>query len=651
MIPDPPGSSGPYGPPPAPRPPDLTPQDTLNRVRGELAEVSGRLAQLAADVQRATEALPQAYGAPPAPTYAPPAHAPVPGYGPAGYGPPAYGPPAYGPPPGPSFGPPAYGPPTYGPPGPPGAPAPQPRPAPQLRPRRQISVAEIFAVVGSAITLIGVTFVLVLPADGVLGQLPRVGIAVVLAVAAVAVAVWQHAKDARNLGAQALMATGVASAYLCVLAVTVLFERPDGRGLLPDAIGLALAGVISIGGLWMARRWNSQWLAVLAVLGSLVLAPFVVQPDLIGGIAFMIVLTVATAPFQRGRTWLVLMAARIVPTSLVFAGAALFEERSVGDHPNLGLALAAFFALAVLAMGVWHQRDTRPQQVASAAATVIAATPALMVCWLADRPWAAVTCAVLGGLYAAVGILPRSFSAALRSAAVPLGALFVGFAVLRITDNSHVGTVVFGLAAVYLVLAARTRFRPVLVVALVLAGLGTLAWLSLLTGVLDPGEAERHGFAGVVQSLVGLVVVVLAERALRVFGVVGSWLAYLVWAGAVAFGSVAVVLAGTSIGGLLGARTVAFQTAQAMVTVIWLVLCVVLLWLGLRATGDGLVSVRLAVGLALAAVLKLFLFDLATLPGLVRALAFLAVGVLLLVIGTWYYRQLDRVRRQPGGPR
>ena len=47
----------------------------------------------------------------------------------------------------------------------------------------------------------------------------------------------------------------------------------------------------------------------------------------------------------------------------------------------------------------------------------------------------------------------------------------------------------------------------------------------------------------------------------------------------------------------------------------------------------------------MAAVAKLFLFDLATLPGLVRALAFIAVGVLLLVIGTWYYRQLDRVRR------
>jgi hypothetical protein len=510
-------------------------------------------------------------------------------------------------------------------------------------------VAEVFAIVGSGITLIGVTFVLVLPADGVLGQLPRVGIAVLLAVAAVVTAVWQHAKDARNLGALALMATGFASAYLCVLALTVLFERPDGRGLLPPLVGLVLAGLIGVGGLWIARRWDSQWLAVLAVLGSLVLAPFVVQPDLIGGIGFMIVLTVATAPFQRGRLWLTLMAARIVPTALVFAGAALVEERSLTAFPAIALGLAAVFALAGLGMGVLHQRDDRRQQAGSAAAAVVAALPAMTVCWLADRPGAAVVCAALGGLYAVVGLLPATFAPAVRSAAVPLAALFVGFAALRLTDGSQAGTIVFGLAAVYLVLAARTRFRPVLVVSLVLSGLGALLWLPLLTGLLSAGEAERQGLSGVVQSALGVLVVLLLARALRALGLTQPWLTYLVWTGAVALGSVAVVLAGATIGGRLDVTTGGFQTAHAVVTVTWLALSVVLLWLGLRER-DALVSVRLAVGLAAAAVLKLFLFDLATLPGLVRALAFLAVGVLLLVIGTWYHRQLDRVRRNPDPP-
>jgi len=50
--------------------------------------------------------------------------------------------------------------------------------------------------------------------------------------------------------------------------------------------------------------------------------------------------------------------------------------------------------------------------------------------------------------------------------------------------------------------------------------------------------------------------------------------------------------------------------------------------------------VLLGAGLALtsAAVAKLFLFDLATLSGLVRSAAFLVVGLLLLLVGTRYAR-------------
>ena len=110
------------------------------------------------------------------------------------------------------------------------------------------------------------------------------------------------------------------------------------------------------------------------------------------------------------------------------------------------------------------------------------------------------------------------------------------------------------------------------------------------------------------------------------------------WLASVIFGSVAIVLLGAEVGRLLARPTAGFQAAHALVTLTWLVLCVVLLRLGLQRGPDASVAVRLALGLAVAAVAKLFLFDLATLPGLVRALAFIAVGVLLLVIGTWYYR-------------
>ena len=634
------------------------PHDALRRVQAELGDLSARLAYLAENVRTVSAALlpsPPAVGGQPQPTDPPP-HAPQPagaGSQPIRYPPPAPPPtgdapltPSYGTPP-----PTPYASPANDRPRPLFGPLPTSLPV-SAEPRRRlrISVADVFAAVGSAITLIGVTFVLVLPQDGVLGQLPRVAIAVALAAAAIAAAIWQHAKDPRNLGAQALMATGFASAYLCVLAVTVLFVRPDGRGLLPDAVGLTLAGLISMGGLWTASRWNSQWLGVLAVLGSLVLAPFVVQPDLIWGVGFMILLTIVTAPFQLGRTWVALMAARVKPTALVLFGAAAVAHPSLAENATVTLALAAILAVAGLGMAVLHQHDARRNQVASAIALVLMAAPAAAACWLAERPFAAIICGVLGVLYGLCGLLPGRFSAVLRSAAVPVGALFAGFALLRLTDGAYGGSISFGLAVAYLALASRTRFRPVLVVGLVSAVLGALNWLPLLVATLSASEAVIQGAEAVATSLLGLAAALVAAPALRAFGVPGSWRTSVTWLASVAFGSVAVVIAGTQIARLLARPTAGFQAAHALVTVTWLVLCVVLLRLGLRPDGDGSVAVRLALVLAVAAVAKLFLFDLATLPGLVRALAFMAVGVLLLVIGTWYYRQLDRVRRGAKAP-
>lgn len=519
-------------------------------------------------------------------------------------------------------------------------------PAVPRKPRRQVSVAEIFSIFGSAITLIGVAFVLVLPQDGVLGPVPRAGLGITLAVAAVAAAVWQHSRDPKNIGAQALMATGVASAFLCIVAVTVLFAGPDGRGMLPPLAGLLLAGLVSVGGVWVATRWQSQWLAVLAILGSLLLAPYLVGDDTVWCLAFMVVMTLVTEAFQRGRAWLALMGARILPTSLFFVWTLLMGSRSLGVNPLATLGLAALLAAAGLVLAILHQRAGRPEQVAAVAFMVLMAGPLMLACWAGETAPAAVVCAVLGAAYAACGLAEQQLSALARAAAVPLGAVFVSFAVLRATDGSYREYIFLSLAAAYFALAASTRFKPVLVVGFALAAVGVAHWLPLAATPLSVARASGHGVEHVAESVLGLVATLLAARALRRFlSASSSWLTYLTWAAAVVFGSVAVVLAGTVAGGRLGDPAGWFQAAHAVVTVAWLLLCVVLLRQGLRRSVDALVPVRLAIALAVAAVAKLFLFDLATLPDLVRAIAFLAVGVLLLVIGTWYARQLERVRQ------
>ena len=638
---------------------DDHPQDLLRKVQADLDDVSRRLAGLAADFQQLSRALPglrpdqdlagpreqPAAAVPPVPTAAVPAPAaPAPVPGPA-YPPPTGAPVPAGPHPG-VVPPRAPAPPVAAQP-----PGPSPVPTRPRKQRRPVSVAEIFSIFGSAITLIGVAFVLVLPQDGVLGPVPRTAIGAVLALAAVGAALWQHARDPKNVGAQALMATGVASAFLCIVAVTVLFTGPDGKGMLPELPGLALAGLVSVGGVWIGRRWNSEWLAVLAILGSLVLAPYIVRENFVWCLAFMVVMTLVTEAFQPGRSWLWQMAARVVPTSVVFLWAVALPDPSVVALPLATIGLAALLAAAGLVLAILHQRSGRAEQIAATAAMVLMAGPLMLAVWFGTIAQGALASAAVGAAFATAGLLERRVTDLVRSAAVPLGATFVAFAILRIADGGYDGYIFFGLAAAYLALARQTRFRPVLVVGFVLAAFGVLHWAPLLATPIAVDLAAGHGVPDVVESLLGLLATLLGAWALRAFlSTRRSALTYTTWALSIGFGTVALVLAGTIIGERLHATAVWFQAAHAAATVSWLLLCVVLLRLGLRRDADAMVSVRLAIALAVAAVAKLFLFDLATLPGRVRAIAFLAVGVLLLVIGTWYNRQLDRVRKLPAPP-
>lgn len=516
------------------------------------------------------------------------------------------------------------------------------------RPRRSVSLAEIFAILGSLITLIGVSFVLMLPQDPLFSPLWRIGVGVLLAVVAAAVASWQHRLDPRNIGAQALMATGVAAAFLVVLAATVLFTDPAGHGLIPTRIGLVLAGMIGLGGIWIARGWRSQWLAVLAVLGSLLLAPFVASQDLTWGLAFMVVLTIVSAAFQVGDPWPGLIVARNLPTSAVFVTAAAFAEHQLRDHSGVVLALAAMLAVSGLATAIWHQTGSRGEQVASLVSMVFAAAPMLVVAWMGDQAWTVGVTAVLAVGYASVGVLPGRVGDQVRGVAVPLGAVLALFALFRAFDGSGAEYFFLGLAAAHLAAARWTRFRPTLVVGLLLWLIGIIHWLPILGQVW--GVRVEAGWPDVVETLLALLATMLGLGALQTLRERHpKLLVYVTWLAAVGLSSAVVVLAGILLGNQLGHPQAWFQIAHATVTVSWLVLVVVLLVRGLRPGTEQMVQVRLAVVLALSAVAKLFLFDLATLPGLVRALAFLAVGILLMGIGTWYNRRLNQSRKVSGG--
>jgi uncharacterized membrane protein len=641
------------------------PSGQIRKVKADLVEISGRLGVLARDFQELAAALPSELqvGEVVADSAAAPiavsAAAPPPDRPPTAAAPPAPpAPPAvWAPPPPPPVSRPMPPPPPPTPPRrpapiwaasleSPNAPARRPEaPVAEPRPGRKVTIAEIFSILGSAITLLGVAFVLLLPADGVLTPVGRASVGLGLAAVAVLVAVWQHRAEPGNIGSQALMATGVAAAFLSVFAISSLFRGPDGAALIPPLVGVSLAGVISLGGVAVARWWRSQWLAVLAVLGSLLLAPYLGAEQPLWTMSFMLVMTLVTAAFQHKLDWVALLAARVLPTTVYFAALLLPVGRSSID-PLGGLALAFVLAAGGLGIAVLHQNGAEVIRAVAVGALVAMTGPMMLAIWTPDRLLSVALSAALGLVLASVGLLPRIFTDAVRAASVPLGAVFVLLAVVRFTDGKYLGYVLFAMAAAYFAVAASTRFRPVLVVSLVLAALGALHWLPTVVGLLRP--SVNLGVEAAVESTLGLLATLLCVRALRAFWEGwGSEMVYLSWVAAMIFGSSAVIAVGTVLGVQFGALPTGFQAAHAVVTVSWLLFSVYLLRRGLRSDTDALVAVRLAIGLAAAAVIKLFLFDLSTLPDLVRALAFLAVGVVMLVIGTWYHQQLEKVRRDP----
>jgi len=91
-----------------------------------------------------------------------------------------------------------------------------------------------------------------------------------------------------------------------------------------------------------------------------------------------------------------------------------------------------------------------------------------------------------------------------------------------------------------------------------------------------------------------------------------------------------------------------FERGHAAVSALWGILALVLLYLGLTRR----LSLRIA-GLVLFGVTlaKIFLYDLATLSSVARAMSFLAVGGVLLLAGFFYQRLSSDTlrRREPAG--
>lgn len=517
-------------------------------------------------------------------------------------------------------------------------------------------ISRVLAVAGVSVTLIGVVMLLVLAAQaGFFGPLPRVLAGAAFSGALVIAGMRVFGRTGGRVGGIALAGTGIAGAYLDVVAVTAIYDW------LPPVVGLVLALAVAGGGVGLAMRWGSQPLAALVVVGAAVLSPVVTSELVL--LAFLIVLQLAFLPVQLVRDWPLLHVVRTLPavlTALFFIAVEVLD----GSPSHATALLLAAVAIAVIALaGVLLVARRRPEDITATLAFAVSTAPLLAAPTLFDRPAAVLVAGITAAVLLAVAIVPRlpKVGELLRvpghtgTAAAVAGALALLQTCFGAAQGQTIPIALLLVALGFLGVAGQLR-------SLVAAGIG-LAY-TIFGGLWLFAEAtperlasqtlarDNLGTATALTALLALAVIATALWALRRLPVRSSsgTEESLVWLAGSLVALYAVTAATVSLG-IASGVTDGFLIGHSIATILWMAGATGALLFGLRRMSTSAAIAKTALGSGLfvtaAALAKLFLFDLATLDGLVRVAAFLVVGVLLLLAGTRYARAFAEATSPP----
>ncbi|OBI03874.1 hypothetical protein A5715_06620 [Mycolicibacter heraklionensis] len=495
-------------------------------------------------------------------------------------------------------------------------------------------IGKVLAVAGVAVTLVGVVLLLVLAAQaGILRPQIRVAGGFVLSAALVGAACRLHSRSGGRIGAIAVAATGIAAAYLDIIAITAYYQW------IPAAAGLAIAAAAGGAGLALARSWNSEHLGVLVLVPLIGLAPILTGDVDLLLIGFLLALSAAALPMQVGKDWTAMFAARTAAATL----ALLLALVGIGED-NRGLLAAACAVGAVLALVsglVVLPTTSRPAAIAllTAAGTL----PVLAAGGAVDQVPATVLAATLSLVVLAVIGVHRALPPVVVQVFSALSAVAALIAVATAFHGSLLAPVLLAMAVV--VAAAGRRSGEARWVATGFGFVGVIAYLDCVapdTLISATKMSSTDTVSTLIASLLVIALVVVMARAyaladntnpantpiLAVAG--GALIGYAVTA--------FTVTAGVAIGGTGGG----FLTGHMAATLCWIVMAAALLRYALRLDDRGNRTWAITAGLALtaAATAKLFLFDLGTLDGMFRVAAFIVAGLLLLGMGTGYARSL-----------
>jgi uncharacterized membrane protein len=528
-----------------------------------------------------------------------------------------------------------------------------PEPVPQQAPPRPVAppperhsaaersegwIGKALAVAGVAVTLIGIALLLVLAAQaGILAPGVRVGAGAGLAAGLVATGCRLNRRPGGRVGAIALAATGIAAAYIDVVAVTTIYAW------VPPPVGLVIAALVAGGGLTLARRWNSEHLGLLVLVPLIALAPAVAGDVTLLVVAFLLALSTAALPVQLGRDWTAMHAARVAVATLALMIALVAAEPSSAGWLSGACAIAAVLAMVGALLLLPH--GNRP--VGTAVLGAVGSLPMLALPLVADRVTSAVLDASLAAVVLGIVLLGRELPGVTRSVRRVWTALATVAGLVAVTaafDGPIAAPVLVAMACVLAVAGRHSGLAGGAAVAF--ASVGGLFYLdsASIDALVTPTEVTG---AIAVSTLITSVLVIACASAI-VWSLAhrpdpGTDVTRIVWGGCGVAALYASTVLFVTVGVLVGGEGAGFYAGHVAATIVWIGVAAGLLWIAARMPRTER-SAALVGGLALvaAAMAKLFVFDLGTLDGIFRVVVFIVVGLVLLGMGAGYARMLTQ---------
>lgn len=485
-------------------------------------------------------------------------------------------------------------------------------------------IGKVLAVAGVAVTLFGVALLLVLAAQaGVLRPEVRVAAGAALAAGLIGLAWRLSGRPGGRVGSIALAATGIAAAYIDVIAATTIY------GWMPPAAGLILAATIAVAGLLMARRWDTEQLGLLVLIPLIGLAPIVADGFTLLLVGFMLALSAASVIVQVGKDWVCLHAARVAVGTLPLLVALAIEQ-----EPLLAVssAVAAVLAIGSALLLLQYTKNVTAMALLSAAGTA----PVLLASMVVDGFDAALLAGALAvallGIVGAGGRLPM-VTEPVRTVWSALAAVSALVAITVAFEGSVAGPVLLAFAVVVAVSRRGGQVARWCAVGFgVVGGLFYLGYAPLTNLIWATTPSTSIAVSTLVSSV--LVVAFATTSA-------WSWPTDWSWAAAVVVALYGTTMFTVTAGVLVGGEAQGFFAGHVVATICWTTSAAAIFRYAARAPRARR-SLPIGGGMAVvaAAMAKLFLFDLGTLDGIFRVVVFIVVGLGLLGMGAGYARLL-----------